>query len=368
MSGFSEDYFHRLRKNAMIVAIAASAVSVLLAFMNPTQFFQSYLVAYIYWLGIPLGCTGFLMISYLTGGGWAMLLRPYLHAGARTMTLLAVLFLPIFLGLDKIYPWFHPHEAHGHPNPFRDFYLSIPFFHFRAIGYFILWIAYAFYLSRPIPRVDPMRRFLSAIGLVLMALSVSFASVDWAMSLEPHWFSTIYGMYYIVGSLLTTLIFGVLTFRCLYRNQIIDEPDTTQLHDVGNLMLACTMLWGYATVSQFIIIWHGNLAEEIPWYLNRSRGGWDIVAALLIICHFAIPFVALLMRRYKRDIAFLAKIALWYMVARMLDLTWLIVPAFHPAKFHFHILNVTVWIAIGAIWFVVFSSLLKQRIEAMSKV
>jgi hypothetical protein len=279
------------------------------AWQSPVQFYRSYLVAWLFWLGLALGSLAILMINHITGGAWGAAIRRLLESAARTMPLLALLFLPIALGVRELYEWARPDVvAHDPILQHKSLYLNVPFFLGRAALYFVAWSAVAFFLARWSLVQDSARDDRPAIwleqlsrgGLLLLGMTGSFASVDWMMSLEPHWFSTIYGFLFMGGCVL-----GALAFAIAMASAIADRPPLSEvitpstLQDLGKLLFAFVMLWAYFSLSQFLIIWSADLPEEIPWYLRRLSGGWRLIILGVIGAQFLLPFVLLLSRRLK---------------------------------------------------------------------
>jgi hypothetical protein len=361
----------RAARTAMICGVAALALSILGLATDREQFFRSWLVSYLFWLGPALGSMGILMLQHITGGRWGVALRRVLEAGARTLPLLALCFLPIALGMGHLFEWADPEVvAHDPLLQHKAFYLNREFFLARAVLYFILWIGVANHLSRwsrrqdeaPSPIVDRKLHFMSRAGLAVYALTMTFASVDWAMSLEPHWFSHIYGVIFIGGQILTAMMVAVAVMVRLAKIPSVGEfVDTDRFHDFGKLLLAFIMLWAYFALSQFLIIWSANLPEETPWYLTRRTGGWQVLAWALVLFHFVAPFVVLLSRHAKRTPAVLGTIVTSLLFMRYVDLYWWVVPSFHPEGFTFHWLDVTTMVAIGGLWFAAFVRLLRPH-------
>jgi hypothetical protein len=320
----------RFQQRCLIVGAVALAASLLGAFTSPTQFFHSYLLGYLFWVGIGLGSLGILLLHHLVGGRWGYMIRRPLEAGTRTLPVLLLLFLPLLLGLARLYPWARPDFVAGDELlQHKAVYLNIPFFVTRTAIYFALWLGMAYLLNKWSLAWDQSDdhskagnfRTLSGPGLVVFALSVTFAMVDWVMTLEPHWFSTIYGMVFIAGQVLATLCFMIPVLLFLSQGKpLSDVVSPKQFQNLGNLMLAFVMLWAYVSFSQYLIIWSGNLPEEITWYVNRSGQGWQWVAIGLIMFHFAVPFVLLLIRRNKQQPRILARIAVWLLVLRAVDI------------------------------------------------
>ncbi len=334
------------------------------------QIFRSYLIAYLFWFGIAAGCLPLLMLHHLVGGTWGFVIRRVLEAGTRTLPFMALLFVPVLFGTHSLYEWSHPEiVARDQVLQAKQAYLNVPFFAVRAAFYFAAWIILAYFLNKWSAEQDATgnpqlaRKFqlLSAPGIVVYSLAITFASVDWGMSLEPHWFSTIYGILFIVGQSLAALSFAIAVVAVLSEAPPVSgylRPEVFQ--DLGNLLLAFVMLWAYMSFSQYLIIWSGNLPEEIPWYIHRGTNGWQWLAAFLGLFHFAVPFLLLLGRGHKRRKRFIASIALSIVVMRWVDTYWLIAPAF-AGSLRIHWLDVVMLIGIGGIWLYVFFTALMRR-------
>jgi len=351
-----------------IAALIASAVAFSAV---PKVFLRGYLIAYMFWLGIALGSMGILLLQYITGGRWGAVLRRVLEAAAGTIPLLAVLFIPLALRLGDLFAWAQPATVAGDPIlQQKMFYLNVPFFLARAVFYFAVWLILEFFLSRwgsePDGSYNPANetrlQFLGRGGLLLYALTMTFASIDWMMSLEPHWFSTIYGIMVLGGQILSGFTFAIVVAATLKKiDPVARVIGADQFHDLGKLMLAFVMLWAYFAFSQYIIIWSGNVANETPWYLARTAGGWQWLAFALIAFHFAVPFLVLLSRPVKRDPRLLAIVAIALLVMRYVDLAWLITPAFSPGRLSAHVLDLVSFTAIGGLWIYVFVHQLSKR-------
>jgi len=359
---FLQPDFDRAQRRALLLGVAGLALLGGGAYFNELQFFRSYLLAFLFWLGLGLGCLALLMLQHLTGGGWGFVIRRILESGAATIPLMAVLSLPLLLGFSRLYPWVHQEASVGEPvPPLRRVYLTTPSFLGRGIFYFAVWITLAYLLNQwsseqdrtADPAITGRLQTLSGPGLVIYGLTATFAAVDWAMSLQPHWSSTIYGMMFIVGEALGALTFAILLARLLsHRKPLADVLAPSHFHDLGNLLLAFVMLWGYVAFSQFLIIWSGNLQDEIPWYLSRASGGWAALAVALIVFHFAVPFVLLLNRGVKRRMRVLAWVAGALFVMGLVDLYWVVAPAFDPAAGgpRVHWMDVVAPLAVGGVW------------------
>jgi hypothetical protein len=362
---------HRIQRVALATGLGALALCILGAFVSPAQFFRSYLIAFLFWFGIALGSMAILMIHHITGGAWGATIRRVLESSTRTLPLLALLFLPLLFGLSSVYEWARPEVvAHDPALLHKRPYLNVPFFVVRAVLYFAAWVTVARFLNRwsleqdtnADPAVGWRLEQLSRGGLVLIGLTMTFAAVDWVMSLEPHWYSTIYGILIMGGQILTAMAFTISMAALLVRAGPLSAViGAEQFHDLGKLMLAFVMLWAYFAFSQFLIIWSANLPEEIPWYLHRLRGGWQVIGIGIIVFHFLLPFLVLLSRDVKQRPGALALVALSMIVVRFVDLFWLVTPAFHPAGFFIHWMDVVTPVGVGGIWLAAFIWQLKGR-------
>ncbi len=361
----------RYQTQALIIGLVALASCAFGATMNAEQFYQSYLFGFLFWFGISVGCLALVMLHHLVSGGWGFVIQRLLESGTRTLPLMLLLFLPIFFGMKELYLWARPEVVQADKIlQHKSVYLNVPFFWLRTFGYFALWLFFTYFLNRwshrqdqnADPSLTERLEKISGPGLVVFVLTSTFAAIDWAMSLDPHWFSTIYGILFLIGQGLSTLAFAIIMVNMLAKHRPISEViSTRQFHDLGTLMFAFVMLWAYISFSQFLIIWSGNLPEEIPWYIHRMHGGYGVFAVALLVFHFAVPFVLLMMRRMKRKAEVLVKIAVFMIVMRLVDLFWLIAPNFHPEKFHIHWMDILAPIGIGGVWLAFFFWQLQNR-------
>ena len=363
----------QIQRRSLIIGLAAAALCVVGAFLDPPQFFRSYLTGYLLWMGISLGCLAILMLQHLSGGVWGFVIRRLLEAATRVFPLLALLFVPLLFGLHQLYPWADPARvAHDSLLQHKAAYLNVPGFVGRAIFYFAAWCGAAYLLSRwsreedQVPRAalrDRMQAF-SAIGLLLYGLTTTFSAIDWVMSLDPHWYSTIYGMMFMAGGAVSgmalVIAMGALLSKYPPLSGILAPA---HFQDLGKLLLAFVMVWAYFAFSQFLIIWSGNLPEEITWYRVRLAGGWRYVGLALLLFHFVLPFLLLLSRDLKRQGRTLALLAAGVLVMRYVDLYWMVVPSFPEAAvgLRSHWLDLAVPVAVGGLWMAEFLRQLKSR-------
>ncbi len=356
----------RLSSRGVLFGTVGIAATVAGSFLEDrSQLLQSYLIAYMFWIGISLGSLVLLMVQYLSGGAWGLVARRVFEAGTRTLPLMVVLFLPIAFNLETLYKWARPEAVNDVIIQTKAAYLNPEGFYLRAVLYFAIWLGLSFFLNRwskaqdesaPLPPGPMDRRFrvLSGPGLVLHILAVTFMSVDWVMSIEPHFYSTIFGVLTLGGQGLTTLAFTILVLQGLASSRPMSQvANAERFHDYGKLMLAFVMLWAYFNVSQLLIIWSANLPEEIPWYIERLQGPWAPWAVVVLVGHFVLPFMLLLSRDLKRHGRVLSRVAFLVLVMRVVDLIWTIGPVFrHHSTVHW--LDFAVVLAFAAPWLFVF--------------
>lgn len=364
---------NRHQKRALIVGSVFLLLMIAGAFLpaaggGVTQFFRSYLVGYMFWIGVTLGCLGLLMLQHLTGGAWGFVIRRLLEAGTRTLPLMLLLFLPLAIfGLTHIYEWMHIEEVHDEKLKEILFakqpYLNPTFFLIRAGLYFAVWFGLMYFLNKWSAEQDStvggrfsrMMQRLSGPGIILFVLTTTFASVDWVMSLDPEWFSTIYGLLFVAGWTLSAFSFVVAVLVWLaIRKPLEGVVGPSHFHDLGKLLLAFVMLWTYFSFSQFLIIWSGNIPEETKWYKHRLSGGWGWFGIGLVVLQFALPFVMLLSRDLKRNARKLAAIAILLFLMRFVEVYWLIVPDFSRGDLAFNWMNIVAPIAFGGLWLAFF--------------
>lgn len=389
------DRFRRWQRQCLllgVVALAACCAHLALALLpsaspdaspgwNAADFYpflQAYLMAYVFWAGISVGCLALAMLHQLVHGTWGLPTSRLYEAGGATLPAVALAFIPLALGVGVLYPWAYDAELQHEFSPLKAGYLSETGFILRSIGYLAVWLVLSWTLRRWTLRRDqhgatddderPTRglRRLSAGGLVALGLTFTFAAVDWMMSLEPLWYSTIYGAIVALGALLTAFAF-VLTVLAR-----VDQDDSLQrvvspsvYNDLGNLLLAFVILFAYLSYSQYLIIWSGNTVEEIDWYLRRMRLGWEGLALVLIGLHFVLPFLLLLSKQRKRRASSLAAVAAGLLLINYLHVVWLLAPAFRAHQFYrirglalrwpmIHWLDLVMPLALGGLWMAVF--------------
>jgi hypothetical protein len=359
-----------VQRVALAVGVVGLGLCALAYASDPEHLFRAWLVAFQFWLGVSLGSMAWLMVQHLSGGAWGVVTRRVFEASSRMLPVMAVLFLPVAFGVHYLFLWAQPDavaadEILQHRAP----YLNIGFFYVRAALYFAVWTTMSYLLSAWSRRQDSdpsdalslrMQR-LSAGGLVVYGITLFFASVDWLMSLDPHWFSSIYGILMLGGQGLASMAFTIAVIVLLARTEPMSKVvGPTHLHDLGKLMLAFVMLWAYFQFSQFLIIWSGNLPQELTFYLSRIYGAWVWVSVLQVVGHFALPFLLLLNRDLKRSKA-VAGVAVFVIVMRFVDLYWLMGPRHNDPGLSVHWVDFVAPFALGGIWLALFLRELGSR-------
>ena len=360
-----------MRQFGMIALVLGLVLAIAGFFMSGAdRFFQAYLVAYTFWMGVILGAMALLMVQHLSGGVWGIVLRRPFEAAVRTLPVMTILFLPILFGMHSLYEWTHPEAANDPLIQAKAAYLNSTAFIARQFVYFAIWNTIGFLLTRwsaEHDRTGDARLLgrmskLSGAGLLIYAYSVTFAMVDWTMSVNPHWFSTIWGMLYVGGQGLSAFAFGICVLVMLAQttplNRVITEH---HFHDLGKLLFAFLMLWAYLSFSQFIIIWSANIPEEIPHYLDRWENTWKFLSIFIVVGHFMVPYALLLSRDLKRNFTRLRVIATWLLFARLADYFWHVAPELHKDGMSISLLDVALPLAIGGVFISLFVTQLGGR-------
>jgi len=361
----------RVRNIAFGVGGVFTLLMVVGAFLDRNHFFHGYLVGFIFWTGVSVGSLALLMLQHLSGGAWGLVIRRVLEASTRALPLMLLLFIPIAIGVKSIYPWTDSAVMNATPAlQKKASFLNPSFFIIRAFIYFAIWSAGAILLNslslqqdRAAGRnVKKRMQMISGPGLILTIICTTFAAIDWAMSLDPKWYSTIYGLIFVAAWSLSALAFTILVMSWLSDREPMNAVvQPRHFHDWGNLTLTLTMLWTYFAFSQYLIIWSGNLPEETTWYVARKHGGWGVIALAIAILQFAFPFLMLLSRSVKKSVQKLALLAALILVMRVVDVIWLVEPTYSPGNFVFNWMDFVAPIAIGGLWLGTFAWQLEKR-------
>ena len=351
-------------------AVLGAAACALLGMANPKQFFFSWLVSFVFFLSLALGGLFFVLIQYASQGSWGIVVRRIGESVFATIPVMAVLFLPLLLGLHDLYSWSAPGAAeHDALLRWKAPYLNLPFFLIRAALYFGIWsfIALLYYRGSRgqdvtgDPKVSTRLRRFAGPAIIVLALTQTLASIDWIMSLTPHWYSTMFGVYFFSGSFVGFIALLSVVVVAMRRAGLLDTVISPEhLHDIGKFLFAFTAFWAYIAFSQFLLIWYANLPEETIFYKARIEGSWRTVSILLVVGHFGIPFFYLMGRAVKRRGSTLAIGGAWLLVMHFLDLYWQVMPTLHPEGIRPSVLDVAAFVAVGGC-FVTAASWLMRR-------
>ena len=352
-----------VRSKALVVGIVGALATIAGFFLaGPEVFWRGYLIGWIYWLGAALGLVFIMMINYLASGRYGIQMRRVQEGAGKTLPILGLLGLPILFagGMQHLYHWTAPGLADKDPLlAAKAGYLNIPFFTGRYVLYFVIWSAFAFLFSRLSHRHDQngdeatreTLQKMSAGGIITFVMVATFAAIDWLMSTDHHWYSSLYGPQLLLWQLITAVAFSIILLVFLSTREPLKHlVKPTHFHDWGKLMLAFTMVWGYFSVSQFLIIWSGNLPEEVTWYLVRNTGGWKAYTVALVFFAFFMPFAILLSQDIKFKPRLLMRIAMLVLLVRWFDYYWQVAPNLHPEGFTLNPFDFAPWIGIGGIW------------------
>jgi hypothetical protein len=363
-------WWNRLPVIGAVSALLGALVCAILGAANPKQFFFSWLVSFLFFLSLAIGALFFVLIQYAAQGGWGIVVRRIGEATFATLPVLAALFLPLLLGLGDLYSWASPGAAeHDALLRWKAPFLNVPFFLIRAVLYFGIWsfIALLYYRgsrgqdATGDPGVSARLRLLAGPGIIVLALTQTFASIDWIMSLTPHWYSTMFGVYFFAGSFVAFIALLSVVAVAMRGAGLLDTVITTEhLHDIGKLLFAFTAFWAYIAFSQFFLMWYANLPEETFWYKVRIEGSWLTVSLFIMAGHFGVPFFYLMGRAVKRRGSTLAVGGAWLLAMHFVDLYWQVMPTLHPEGIRPSVLDVAAFVAVGGC-FVAAASWLMQR-------
>ena len=365
----------RIQSLALIVGVIFTLLTIIEFFINPVQFYRSWMIGFLYTFALGLGSLACLMLQYMSGGAWGMVIRRQLEAGSRTIPLVTLLFLPILIGVwagsHGLYEWTDQAKVQADPV-IRDksAYMNVLWWTIRAVIVFAIWNVYTFMLNR-LSREEELtgstaasRRLMawSSIGLVIYVFTLTSAGLDWIMSMNIHWFSTIYGLILLGGQGLTVISLAIVTTTYLMRAQPMAGVITKKhLHDLGKLLFMFTLFWTYVSFSQLVIIWSGNLPEEITWYVDRMNGGWQYIGAILLFLQWMLPFLILLSQEIKKNPKTIRFMAFWVLAVRLADTIWLVEPNFHSQHLYINWSDFTAPIGLVGLWVAVYLWQLQQR-------
>src|SRR5688500_5317093 len=364
-------WWNRLPVIGAVAALLGAVLCAILGFGNPKQFFFSWLVSFLFFLSLGLGALFFVLIQYASQGGWGIVVRRIGETTFATIPLMAALFIPVLLGMHHLYEWSHAGAAeHDALLRWKAPYLNVPFFLIRAAVFFGIWsfIAVLYYRGSRRqdvtgdPAVSARLRRLAGPALIVLALTQTFASIDWIMSLTPHWYSTIFGVYFFAGSFVGFIallsVVAVMTRRAGLLDTVISAE---HLHDIGKLLFAFTAFWAYIAFSQFFLMWYANLPEETIWYKARLEGSWMQVTLFLVAGHFVAPFLYLMGRAVKRRGLTLALGGAWVLAMHFVDIYWQVMPTLHAEGLRPSVLDVAALLAVGGCFIAAASWLMRRQ-------
>ncbi len=359
--------FTRLPLAGAGLAFVGAIALALVGAQHPVRSLAAWLVAFLFFLTIALGCLFFVLIHTAMQGSWGIVVRRVAENAAATLPLFAILFLPVALGLHSLYHWSHPGAAdHDALLRFKEPYLNEPFFFARAALYFVVWSGIALWFRRQSRLQDETRdaaaaarmsRYSGAL-LIPLALTTTFAAFDWVMSLAPHWYSTIFGVYVFAGGFVAAFALVSIVAVALQRSGLIPGLGVEHFHDLGKLLFAFTVFWAYIAFSQFFLIWYGNIPEETIWYQVRLVDGWKPITIALAVGHFALPFFFLMSRTTKRNAATLVGAAVWLLAMHYVDVYWLVIPSIEGLSARPGVVDVAALLAVGGVFLAGFGWLL----------
>ena len=354
----------RNRNIFLIIGSIGLIISFIGAFLKPDLFYSSYLVSFVFWLSIALGSLFLLVLHYLTGAVWSVVLRRLFEHLTSVIPLFLILFIPVIFGIHHLFEWSHTEIVKNDALlTHKSAFLNAPFFIIRSLVYFVIWSFTALFFFKLSLKQDQtgdssilttLRR-TSPPAIILFALTLTFASFDWLMSLEAHWYSTIFGVYIFSGATVGALAGMIILVLFLHKNNMLKNTITVEhYHDLGKLLFTFTVFWAYMAFSQYFLIWYANIPEETIWYQHRWIGSWKIISLLLVFGHFVVPFFTLLIRAMKRSAGFILFISLWMLFMHWIDIYWIIMPTFSHHGFHLTLFDLSCFIGIGglSIWFI----------------
>ena len=361
--------WHRLSAIPVGLAILGAVALALAARGQVEDALHAWLVSFVFFLSLALGCLFFVLTQFASQAGWSVVVRRTAENTAATLPLFALLFLPVLLGIGHLYHWADPAASADPLLRWKQPYLNTSFFVVRAVVYFAVWSALALYFFRGSraqdrngdPAITRRLQRRAGPGIVLFAVTATFASIDWLMSLTPHWYSTMFGVYFFSGSLVGAFALLAILVAAMQGAGLLRRVVTVgHFHDLGKLLFTMVCFWSYIAFSQYFLIWYANIPEELTWYAARMHGSWKTASQVLAVGHFAVPFLFLLPDRIKRRPATLVLGACWMLLMHYLDLVWVVMPAHRPGGFSLTLADAAAFLAVGGVFFAALGWVLRR--------
>lgn len=347
-----------------VICLIGVAASVIAFMINPQHFFHAWLTGFMFWFTLAAGALFFVMMHHLVGATWSVVLRRIGEAVMAVLPYMIVAILPVIFGIGELYHWSHADVVAGDKGlQGKIAYLNAPFFVIRILVYFAVWtilvrLLYTASLRQDEDHSEKLRlrfRRVSASGMILFAFTLTFAAFDWLMSLDAHWYSTIFGAYIFAGGVVAVLAFLPLVSMLLRRRHAMADMITTEhYHDMGKLLFAFVIFWAYMAFSQYFLIWYGNIPEETEWFISRWTGSWKTISLILVFGNFVIPFFILITRGAKRRLTMLGFFAVWLLLMHWVDLYWVIMPSLYPDGAHLSWIDLAPITALGGAFIAMF--------------
>ncbi len=347
----------RVQTIAVVVFAIGLAASIIALLVDRAHFFHAWLVGSMFWFTLAAGGLFFVMMHHLVGATWSVVLRRIAEAVMSVLPYMILALVPVVIGVHELYHWSHADlVAADEALQGKTAYLNLPFFIIRLLIYFVVWAILVRLLNKASLRQDDGHseqlnsrfRRTSAPGMILYAFTLTFAAFDWLMSLDAHWYSTIFGAYIFAGGAVALLAFLPLVSMLMRRQGAMADMITVEhYHDMGKLLFAFVVFWAYMAFSQYFLIWYGNIPEETEWFIRRWTGSWKTVSLILVFGNFVIPFFILITRVAKRRLVILGVFVVWLLFMHWVDLYWVVMPSLYPDGAHVSWIDLAPITAIG---------------------
>ena len=363
--------FAKLPLAGSAIGLISLLVACMLCRSNTEYFFFSFHVWWLFFLSIAIGAVFFVLIQFATKAGWSVVVRRLAENIAMTMPLFFVLLIVMGFGTSTLYHhWLSPEAMADKVIQSKQWYLNVPFFYIRAVFYLSIFTWAAVFFAKNSAKQDETGNHAityklqnaSYPFLIILGFCVTFAAFDWIMSLEPHWYSTIFGLYFFASCYMVFFAALTIATRLLQNVKSLSEVVTVEhYHDLGKLVFGHTCFWAYAAFVQYLLIWYGNIPEETVWYEVRENHGWFYILTILCVGHFLVPFFFLMARKAKRSRMMLVAVSVWMLIMHFLDLYWLVIPSQYHEGPQFGLIDVFCFLGIGGLFVALFAAVAKRK-------